>query len=150
MLCFVFFSCTAFRRAKTEERSTKMNRLVAIHLLLFNANVLVIVPLLLWCVAPAAVLANLPTFDEDSRMRILLLPVTTRVDTVIYRLRASDPEFDYPLQFSLVGRGGGGGGGGGGSLSPLLSLEPVPCTRQHSVCEANVLLKQPLEGSSQS
>lgn len=87
--------------------------------------------------------ANLPTFDEDSRMRILLLPVTTRVDTVIYRLRASDPDFDYPLQFTvLVGRGGGGGG----SPTPLLSLEPVPCTRQHSVCEANVLLKQPLEG----
>ena len=87
--------------------------------------------------APYRVAANLPTFDEDSRMRILLLPATTRVGSIIYRLRASDPEFDYPLQFNVNSRSG----------EDLLSLESVPCMRQHSICEANVVLKQPLQAN---
>lgn len=48
------------------------------------------------------VLANLPTFDEDSRMRILLLPLATRAGSTIYRVRASDPEFEHPLEFSFM------------------------------------------------
>ena len=80
--------------------------------------------------------ANLPTFDEDSRMRILQLPVTSRVGSVIYRLRASDPEFDYPLQFSISG---------GGNPDDLLTLEAIPCMRQHSICEANVVLNRQLQ-----
>ena len=46
--------------------------------------------------------ANLPTFDEDSRMRILLLPVSTRIGSTIYRIRASDPDFQHPLEFSFL------------------------------------------------
>jgi hypothetical protein len=48
--------------------------------------------------------ANLPTFDEDSRMRILLLPFATRAGSTIYRVRASDPDFDHPLEFSFTSK----------------------------------------------
>lgn len=49
----------------------------------------------------ALVDANLPTFDEDSRMRILLLPASTKPGSTIYRVRASDPDFEHPLEFTF-------------------------------------------------
>ena len=102
--------------------------------------------------------ANLPSFDEDSRMRILLLPYTTRVGSTIYRVRASDPDFEHPLEFSFLsiqclsyldnpcvdnkylfhlptGK----------SYPDLLTLETIPCGKQHSVCEANVVLNRSVE-----
>jgi len=51
---------------------------------------------------PAIVNGNLPTFDEDSRMRILLLPFATRPSTTIYRIRAADPDFAHPLEFIVT------------------------------------------------
>ncbi|KAI9561048.1 hypothetical protein GHT06_012004 [Daphnia sinensis] len=85
--------------------------------------------------ASGNVRANLPTFDEDSRMRILLLPFSTLPGSTIYRVRASDPDFDHPLEFSSS------------SLKHpnLLSLEILPCGKQHSVCEANVILEESVE-----
>lgn len=46
-----------------------------------------------------------PKFDPTTRMRLVLVPADAQVGSVIYRLRASDPEeFDYPLTFELVGK----------------------------------------------
>lgn len=44
-----------------------------------------------------------PIFDPSTRMRLVLVPADAAVDSVIYRLRASDEEIDYPLKFELVG-----------------------------------------------
>lgn len=45
-----------------------------------------------------------PKFDPSTRMGLVLVPADATVGSVIYRLRASDEEFEYPLQFELVGR----------------------------------------------
>jgi hypothetical protein len=45
-----------------------------------------------------------PKFDPSTRMRLVLVPADASVGSVIYRLRATDEEFDYPLQFELVGK----------------------------------------------
>lgn len=45
-----------------------------------------------------------PKFDPTTRMRLVLVPADAQVGSVIYRLRASDEEFDYPLTFELVGK----------------------------------------------
>lgn len=45
-----------------------------------------------------------PKFDPTTRMRLVLVPADAAVGSVIYRLRASDEEFDYPLTFELVGK----------------------------------------------
>lgn len=44
-----------------------------------------------------------PKFDPSTRMRLVLVPADAAVGSVIYRLRATDEEFDYPLQFELSG-----------------------------------------------
>lgn len=44
-----------------------------------------------------------PKFDPSTRMRLVLVPADATVGSVIYRLRATDDEFDYPLQFELMG-----------------------------------------------
>lgn len=49
-------------------------------------------------------LAAAPVFDPATRMRTVLVPSDTAIGTVIYRLRASDDEFDYPLHFELLGK----------------------------------------------
>lgn len=56
---------------------------------------------LLQCIVVA--LAADPKFDPTTRMRLVLVPADAQVGSVIYRLRASDEEFDYPLTFELVG-----------------------------------------------
>lgn len=48
--------------------------------------------------------ASDPKFDPSTRMRLVLVPADAAVGSVIYRLRASDAEFDYPLTFELVGK----------------------------------------------
>ena len=45
-----------------------------------------------------------PKFDPSTRMRLVLVPADAQVGSVIYRLRAPDEEFEYPLQFELVGK----------------------------------------------
>lgn len=52
----------------------------------------------------AVTLAADPKFDPTTRMRLVLVPADAAVGSVIYRLRATDEEFDYPLTFELVGR----------------------------------------------
>jgi hypothetical protein len=47
--------------------------------------------------------ANYPLFDESTKMRVLLVPADTRVGTTIYRLRATDSDYDFPLTFDVLG-----------------------------------------------
>lgn len=45
-----------------------------------------------------------PKFDPTTRMRLVLVPADAAVGSVIYRLRASDDDVDYPLSFELSGK----------------------------------------------
>lgn len=47
--------------------------------------------------------ANKPVFDLSNNMRLVLLPADTKTGTVIYKLRASDADEDYPLKFRVSG-----------------------------------------------
>ena len=46
---------------------------------------------------------NKPVLDVSNNMRLVLLPSDTKMGTVIYKLRASDSEEHYPLQFRVYG-----------------------------------------------
>lgn len=50
------------------------------------------------------VFAGDPQFDPTTLMELVLVPADTEIGTIIYRLRASDIDFDYPLQFELLGK----------------------------------------------
>ena len=45
---------------------------------------------------------NKPVFDLSNSMRLVLLPADTPVGSVIYKLRASDADDEYPLSFRKV------------------------------------------------
>lgn len=94
------------------------------------------IALLIWLVqAGSYVTATDPKFDPSTRMRLVLVPADATVGSVIYRLRATDEEFDYPLQFELVGD----------ASSSTVQIESLPCTKYNSVCQANVILTRRLE-----
>ncbi|XP_014363681.2 cadherin-86C [Papilio machaon] len=76
-----------------------------------------------------------PVFDPSTLMRLVLVPADAATGSVIYRVRASDPDFDYPLHFELIGQMG--------RLD--VGIETLPCTRYNSVCQANVILLRRLE-----
>lgn len=76
-----------------------------------------------------------PKFDPSTRMRLVLVPADAQVGSVIYRLRATDEEFDYPLTFELIGD----------AASATIKIESLPCTKYNSVCQANVVLQRRLE-----
>ena len=50
------------------------------------------------CLAGVAA-GNKPVFDLSNSMRLVLLPADTPVGSVIYKLRASDADDEYPLAF---------------------------------------------------
>ncbi|XP_075974106.1 cadherin-86C-like [Anticarsia gemmatalis] len=79
--------------------------------------------------------AGEPVFDPSTLMRLVLVPADAPVGSVIYRVRASDPDFDYPLHFELIGQMG--------RLD--IGVETLPCTRYNSVCQANIILLRRLE-----
>ncbi|CAG9859220.1 unnamed protein product [Phyllotreta striolata] len=87
--------------------------------------------LLLVC-GPLLVVAA-PRFDPTALLRDVLVPADAAVGSVVYRLRASDPTFDYPLVFAVIGR------------SSIVDVESLNCSRFNSVCQANVVLKRRLE-----
>lgn len=76
-----------------------------------------------------------PVFDQSTTMRLVLVPADAAVGSVIFRLRASDEEFDYPLTFELVGD----------SSASTVQIDSLPCTKYNSVCQANVVLRRRLE-----
>lgn len=47
---------------------------------------------------------NYPVLDVSTSMRMLLVPVDTKVGSAIYRLRGTDSDFDFPLHFDIVGK----------------------------------------------
>lgn len=76
-----------------------------------------------------------PVFDPSTTMRLVLVPADATVGAVIFRIRASDDEFDYPLTFELMGD----------SSSSTVQIDSLPCTKYNSVCQANVVLRRRLE-----
>lgn len=76
-----------------------------------------------------------PRFDPTTLMRLVQVPADAAVGSVIYRLRATDDDFDYPLQFDLVGD----------SSRSVVSVQTLACTKYNSVCQANIVLKRRLE-----
>lgn len=125
---------------------------------------------LLQCVVVA--LAADPKFDPTTRMRLVLVPADATVGSVIYRLRASDEEFDYPLTFELVGMDQEIRKNHyfqlmnalrfvcsvahlfeklcfllriDGASSSTVQIENLECTKYNSICQANVILVRRLE-----
>ena len=54
-------------------------------------------------VSNVAIVNNKPVLDLSNNMRHVLVPADTRPGTIIYRLRASDADDDYPLNFKIYG-----------------------------------------------
>ncbi|CAH1173879.1 unnamed protein product [Phaedon cochleariae] len=77
--------------------------------------------------------ASVPRFDPSAVLRDILVPADAAAGSVIYRLRASDPTFDYPLVFDVKGQ------------SSHVEVESLNCSRFNSVCQANVVLKTRIE-----
>lgn len=77
--------------------------------------------------------AAVPRFDSTALMKGVLVPADAAVNSVIYRLRAFDSAYDYPLLFSVEGK------------VAFVSVESLNCTRFNSVCQANVVLRKRLE-----
>lgn len=59
--------------------------------------------LVLMMMSTVPVGAVVPLFHEATKMSGLRLPAETDIDTIVYRLRASDAEKDYPLIFGIRG-----------------------------------------------
>ncbi|KAK9879230.1 hypothetical protein WA026_004080 [Henosepilachna vigintioctopunctata] len=90
--------------------------------------------LLLVCCSPLPLLvAAVPRFDSTALLRNVLVPADASVGSIIYRLRASDPTFDYPLKFTIRGE------------YTTVSVETLNCTRFNSVCHANVIVRKKLD-----
>lgn len=48
--------------------------------------------------------ANYPVFDGAAQLKELFIPADVHIGSAIYRLRASDSDHDYPLQFDATGK----------------------------------------------
>lgn len=48
--------------------------------------------------------ANYPVFEGASQLKRLLIPADVHIGSVVYRLRASDHDHEYPLQFDATGK----------------------------------------------
>lgn len=44
-----------------------------------------------------------PRFDTSTDMGLVLIPADAEVDSVIFRLRATDQDADFPLVFEVTG-----------------------------------------------
>lgn len=76
---------------------------------------------------------TIPRFDSTAILRNVLVPVDAAIGNVIYRLRALDSDFAYPLQFELD------------SKITFVSVDTLNCSRLNSVCHANIILRKKLE-----
>ncbi|XP_061389861.1 cadherin-86C [Musca vetustissima] len=114
---------------------TAMRRFTTALLSWITAYRILTISLIIGFLCPYAVLSVDPKFDPSTRMRLVLVPADAQVGSVIYRLRATDEEFDYPLTFEFVGD----------ASSSTVKIESLPCTKYNSVCQANVVLQRRLE-----
>ncbi|XP_002137604.3 cadherin-86C isoform X1 [Drosophila pseudoobscura] len=96
---------------------------------------LLTISLLIGILCPHHIQGVDPKFDPSTRMRLVLVPADAQVNSVIYRLRATDEEFDYPLTFEFVGD----------AFSSTVKVDSLPCTKYNSVCQANIVLQRRLE-----
>lgn len=53
--------------------------------------------------AVVTVTGNYPTFEGAAEFRDMMVPAGASVGSLIYRLRASDHDKDYPLYFQATG-----------------------------------------------
>lgn len=74
-------------------------------------------------------------------MRLVLLPSDTKLGSVIYRLRASDADEDYPLKFTAYDTGQEG------QISDLVGITHVDCSTM-AICEADVILTKSMDEKS--
>lgn len=44
-----------------------------------------------------------PRFDSSTDMGLVLIPADAEIDSVIFRLRATDQDVDFPLIFEITG-----------------------------------------------
>ncbi|EEZ97721.1 cadherin-86C [Tribolium castaneum] len=87
---------------------------------------------LTWLTYLSAV-SSIPQFDPTALLQGILIPADVAVGTIIYRLRAHDPTFEYPLVFSLQNE------------PTTVSITSLNCTRLNSICQANVVLRRKLK-----
>lgn len=62
-----------------------------------------------------------PEFDPSAIMKDILVPADASVGSVIYRLRASDPFFDYPLIYNIL------------EPTSVVKIDSLNCSRLNSV-----------------
>ncbi|XP_015606169.1 cadherin-86C [Cephus cinctus] len=74
-----------------------------------------------------------PQFDTSTDMGLVLVPADAEVDSVIFRLRATDQDADFPLIFDITA-----------TVTPIVRIENLPCTLYNKVCQANVILTRRL------
>ncbi|KAH0567452.1 cadherin-86C [Cotesia glomerata] len=74
-----------------------------------------------------------PRFDTSTDMGNVLVPADAEIDSVIYRLRATDQDVDFPLVFEITA-----------TVTPVVRIENLPCTLYNKVCQANVILTRRL------
>ncbi|XP_026823897.1 uncharacterized protein LOC105277425 isoform X1 [Ooceraea biroi] len=74
-----------------------------------------------------------PRFDTSTDMRLVLVPADAEVDSVIFRLRATDQDADFPLVFEVTA-----------TITPVVRIDNLPCTLYNKVCQANVILTKRL------
>nr|XP_012151364.1 PREDICTED: uncharacterized protein LOC105663916 [Megachile rotundata] len=72
-----------------------------------------------------------PRFDTSTDMGLVLVPADAEVDSVIFRLRATDQDADFPLVFEITG-------------NSVVRIDNLPCTLYNKVCQANVILTKRL------
>ncbi|XP_043250177.1 titin homolog [Colletes gigas] len=74
-----------------------------------------------------------PRFDTSTDMGLVLVPSDAEVDSVIFRLRATDQDADFPLVFEITA-----------TITPVVRIDNLPCTLYNKVCQANVILTKRL------
>ncbi|XP_015187616.1 PREDICTED: cadherin-86C [Polistes dominula] len=74
-----------------------------------------------------------PRFDTSTDMGLVLIPADAEVDSVIFRLRATDQDADFPLIFEITA-----------TITPVVRIDNLPCTLYNKVCQANVILTKRL------
>lgn len=88
---------------------------------------------MLWIILmtiPLTILSK-PEFDSTAAMKDILIPADAAVGTVVYRLRASDPFFDYPLVYTILDE------------SSIVKVDNLNCSRLNSVRFALLFIFNP-------
>nr|XP_031834415.1 uncharacterized protein LOC116427790 [Nomia melanderi] len=75
-----------------------------------------------------------PRFDTSTDMGLVLIPADAEIDSVIFRLRATDQDADFPLVFEITGN----------PYLTVVRIDNLPCTLYNKVCQANVILTKRL------